>query len=56
MNFGGAKWLGATEDSEVLVCPAFPEGIPDRIAFGKDKHLEVAPDQTGDIIFEKAKE
>lgn len=41
------------ESTERVICSAFPDGIPDRIAYGDDKHLVVAPDQTGTDVFEK---
>ena len=39
-------------------CPAFPQGIPERIMYGEDDwmipepHLEVLPDQQGQVVFE----
>ncbi len=53
------KWLGDgeglddSEDNERVVCPAFPNGIPDRIAYGDDPHLTVAPDQVGEFVYEE---
>lgn len=42
------------EDTEVLVCKAFPdEGIPDEIAYGDDPHTEVHLLQDNTIVFEK---
>jgi hypothetical protein len=40
------------DPQEVNICPAFPEGIPNRIAYGDDPHLEVAPDQVGATVYE----
>jgi hypothetical protein len=34
-------------------CKAFPEGIPDEIWLGENKHLKPLPDQKNDIVFEK---
>lgn len=34
-------------------CGAFPDGIPDRIAYGDDLHATVADDQTGDMVYQK---
>lgn len=41
-------------------CAAFPEGIPDRIMYGTDDwhipdpHVEPAPEQTNQVVFEPA--
>lgn len=35
------------------VCDAFPNGIPDQIAFGQNKHLKPLEGQPNDIVFEK---
>jgi len=50
-HFIGAK--GYPESEQAVVCKAYPNGIPDEIAFGNDLHLEP---RTGDhgIQFEKA--
>lgn len=34
-------------------CAAFPEGIPDEITSGENKHSEPLPDQENRIIFEE---
>ena len=52
-HFGGVKWLGDDESSEVVYCEAFPEGIPSEIAYGDNKHLVKHPKQDNDIVFEK---
>ena len=44
-----------TEMIERNACDAYPEGIPNDIAYGNDLHLEVRPDQDNEIVFEKAK-
>ena len=49
----GVKQLGVDEEKEVVYCPAFPNGIPERIAYGNDLHEKVSDDQVGDIVFEK---
>ncbi len=41
---------------EVHVCPAFPRGIPDRIAYGTDPHTTVARDQVGTVTYEEEEE
>lgn len=44
----------ADESSEQNVCPAFPEGIPYEIAYGKDLHEEIHPEQDDEnpIVYE----
>lgn len=42
------------EATERPVCAAFPDGIPQRIAYGSDLHLTPAPEQDNDIVFEDA--
>ena len=42
-----------TEKTEVNNCEAFPDGIPEEIAYGNNKHLEVLPNQKNDIVYEK---
>jgi len=41
------------ETSERPACLAFPDGIPDEIAYGRNKHLKKHKDQENDIVFEK---
>ena len=52
-HFEGIKWFGEQESSENNYCEAFPEGIPDEIAYGDNKHLVKHPKQDNDIVFEK---
>lgn len=51
-NYTGIKNNGL-EKSERAVCKAYPDEIPERIAYGDDKHLIKADDQKNNIIFEK---
>ena len=44
---------GRGEEDEVHFCSAFPSGIPDRIAYGDDEHLERDVEQFGDAVYEK---
>jgi len=51
-------YLGITQPdgselTERPYCAAYPDGIPDDIAYGKDKHLKVRNDQDNDIVFEQ---
>lgn len=57
-NRGCKHYLGVTqpdgtERTERSICRAYPEGIPDDIAYGDDKHLTVRPDQNNTTVFEK---
>lgn len=53
-HFEGVKEVGGRgEQYQKVVCPAFPRGIPDDIAYGKNDHLTVDPRQVGVIVFEK---
>ena len=45
-----------TEATEVNNCEAFPDGIPEEITYGDNKHLKVLPNQKNDIIYEKVEE
>lgn len=52
--FLGVNQPDGTELTETVICPAFPDGIPDEIAYGSDKHTSVRPDQKGTFVFKKA--
>jgi hypothetical protein len=51
--FLGVLQVNEDEWGEVSYCSAFPGGIPDEIAYGKNLHLKPIAGQVGDIIFEK---
>ncbi len=53
-HFDGVIQPDGTEVTEMVVCTAFPNGIPDEIAYGANLHLEPLPNQGNDIVFEKA--
>jgi len=54
-HFSGIKQPDGTEEGgEFVYCPAFPDGIPDDIAYGEDKHTEVHKDQVGTLTYEPA--
>jgi hypothetical protein len=55
-HFQGIKELDPVvgEASERPYCPAFPNGIPLRIAYGRDRHLVPAKDQVSTVVFEPA--
>ena len=53
-HFQGVKYLVEDdESSEVVYCAAFPDGIPDDIAYGGNKHLSPVEGDHG-IQFERA--
>lgn len=51
-HFEGAHQPDGTEESEVVVCKAFPEGIPNEIAYGDDLHLKPWDSQKNNLTFE----
>ena len=51
--FIGVKQPDNTEMSERVVCEAYPDGIPNDIAYGDDKHFKVRKDQDNEIVFKK---
>ena len=55
---GCVHYLGIKSDdddelNERNVCNAFPDGIPDEIAYGKNLHTDPLPDQLNHIVFSK---
>lgn len=52
-HYKGVKWFGDDETTERNICGAFPEGIPNEIAYGEDEHLKVLVGQKNQIIFER---
>jgi len=51
--YQGVYQSDGTEETEVVICLAYPEGIPGEIAYGDDEHLKVREDQDNEIVFEK---
>jgi len=51
-HFIGVEQPDGTEESEIVVCAAFPQGIPDDIAYGKNKHMTRYKGQSNDIVYE----
>jgi len=51
----GVDQPNGDESIEVPVCEAYPDGIPDDVAWGKDLHLVVRPDQDNDVVYEEEK-
>jgi len=53
-HFIGVKQDRENEETERVVCSAFPDGIPSEIAYGKNLHLKPVEGDNG-IQFEKEK-
>jgi len=51
--FNGVEQHGDQEEGEILVCSAFPKGIPGDIAYGNNQHLEIVDGQTMDYVYEQ---
>lgn len=51
IHYKGIKRLTEQEESEVHFCLAFPDGIPDGIAFENEKHLEPIKNQGNNIVY-----
>lgn len=43
--------IAGDETTQVVVCQAFPRGIPERIAYGTDTHEAVWPTQVGSLVY-----
>ncbi len=54
-NFIGIVQDDGIEETERVVCKAYPNGIPPDIQSGEDLHAKVRPDQDNTIIYEKGK-
>ena len=52
-HYKGIVELDGTEETEENYCEAFPNGIPDNIAYGNNNHNKPIKDQKNKIIFEK---
>lgn len=52
-HYQGILQKDGTEKNERPYCTAFPDGIPDNIAYGKNKHTRPIEGQGNDITFEK---
>ena len=55
IHFRGVIQPDGTELTERVICDAYPEGIPDIIAYGNALHLTVRKDQSTSLVYEKAK-
>jgi len=52
-HYLGVRQPDVTELNEFHYCPAFPDGIPDEIAYGDNPHTEPLPGQGNTIVFEE---
>lgn len=52
-HYQGIIQLDGTELTEVNYCSAFPQGIPDEIAYGLNKHAVLCCGQENEIVYEK---
>ena len=57
-HFDGLSKVGGGKGDrgEVFVCPAFPKGIPEDIAYGRNLHFTEDPRQEGSLTFEEWQE
>ncbi len=55
-HYLGVRQPDGTESEEFHYCLAYPNGIPERIAYNKKEHLTVQPDQETEIVYEKETE
>lgn len=55
IHFQGVRQPDGTESSERPVCAAFPNGIPDEIAYGSNLHKTPVPGDRG-IRYERDKD
>lgn len=53
--FKGAVQPDGTEKTEIIICEAFPQGIPNEIAYGENLHLHPVAGQVGTFVFKKEK-
>jgi hypothetical protein len=57
LRFAGSPCLDAcahrvfNEKTEDFECPAFPDGIPDDIAAGENRHADIDRRQTGKTVY-----
>jgi hypothetical protein len=52
-HFQGVRQENEQEVGEVVICAAFPDGIPDTIAYGADLHVTPRSGQGNDIVYEQ---
>lgn len=52
LHYLGVKQDNEEESTERNICDAFPDGIPDEIAYGDNKHLKPLEGQGNQIVYE----
>lgn len=52
-HFLGVKQDNEEEETERVVCEAFPDGIPEEIAYGDNLHLKPLEGQGNEIVYEE---
>lgn len=52
-HFTGVKQDNEEEESERVVCKAFPDGIPEEIAYGNHQHKKPSFGQKNNVVYEK---
>jgi hypothetical protein len=58
-KFAGSPCLNAcvhrtfNDDTETFECPAFPDGIPEDITAGQNRHNAVDKRQTGALVYKR---
>lgn len=53
VHYLGIRQDNEQEETERVVCTAFPDKIPDEIAYGPNLHLKAFPGDHG-IVYERA--
>ena len=51
IHFKGVLQPDGTELTEIVICLAFPLGIPNDIAYGNNKHTTIVEGQEGDYVY-----
>ena len=49
----GIEMKGDDESTERPYCRAYPDGIPEEIAYGNDKHLSLRGDEVEEVFYEE---
>ena len=54
LHFQGVRYLEeGKEETEVVYCSAFPNGIPDDISYGDNEHSKPVKAQGNNIVYEQ---
>lgn len=52
-HYESVKYFGDGEETERIICTAFPRGIPNEIAYEGNIHDKPLENQGNEIVFEK---